>query len=236
MPIYCISRGPSELFAGKRFIFRDDPGLGLLNFTGQQLRLLMDFGDDPLLLFFQEQAVFEQSLERKFESRLCHELKPHFFRVGTAEDAGLADLLLKKPGLFFNGIVKFEQLHGGLCQFRRHIGTLLQKIHDLRMHADGKVIERVRPGCVSPDVHQVFEIGVGCDQLINPSCHFLMIGIGDFRPDAADALQQADGGKMPAVGKIPVQPQVTIGDAFDGIRDRLIEIIAFDQNGVEARD
>ena len=43
-------------------------------------------------------------------------------------------------------------------------------------------------------------------------------------------------GKCAAIGQRAAEPEMAVDDSLDGIGDRLVEIVAFDQHGVKARD
>ena len=64
----------------------------------------------------------------------------------------------------------------------------------------------------------------------------LTLGIDHVAADPADALDHVDGRKMPAIGKLAIQPKVTIRDSLHRIRNRLIEIVTLNQHRVEPGD
>ena len=98
---------------------------------------------------------------------------------------------------------------------------------------DGHVVFEVGAGDVGADVDEVFDLVVGGDEGEDAAGGADVVGVADVAADAGDGLGDVDGGVVAAIGQGAVEPDVAVGDAFDGVGDGLVEIVAFDKHRVE---
>ena len=60
---------------------------------------------------------------------------------------------------------------------------------------------------------------------------FLLLWAGEIARQPADTFKDVDGRIMILRGKLPAEHHVPVQDGADGIRDRIVHVIPFDQYG-----
>src|SRR2546421_1209095 len=143
------------------------------------------------------------------------------------------------PNGFFhllNPVSQLDQLLARLIQCRRRLGVLLQVLQYLRPGLHRGIKLAVDAGDVGADVHQVFDLLIGRKQRENSLGGAELLGRDDVVSHAADGLERIDGRIMAAIGEGAAEPEVAVGDSLDGVGDGLVEIVAFDEDGVKTGD
>ena len=131
---------------------------------------------------------------------------------------------------------QFSQLPDRLLKGQRRSGILLKKLHDSRTGLDGEIEFHVGAGDIGADVHKIFDVLIDGRQAKNPLDMTRLIRLDNVAAHAADALEHINGGIMTPIGQGAAQPDMTIHDAFYRVGDRLVEIIAFNQDCIKAGD
>ena len=132
--------------------------------------------------------------------------------------------------------VQLKQCFLCLFQIAGRGWLLLEKLDDAWPHLHGKIKVRIHARHIRADVHQIFDLTENRQQRQHPPRGRELILLTNIAAHAADALNYIDRGKMTTIRQGTIEPQVPIRDSFHRIGNRLVEIIALNQHGIETRD
>ena len=119
---------------------------------------------------------------------------------------------------------------------RRVFCALFQKYVDRIGSIDGRIDSRVGSAFVRPDVDKVFGFLECPHQVTNFECSISHFGIHQVRHQAADAAQNIDAWIVAARSQLAIEDDVSVENGTDGVGDRIVHVIAFNQDRVERRN
>ena len=92
------------------------------------------------------------------------------------------------------------------------------------------------PGGVRADLEQVLGVAVRGEQLAQGGRVGALLGRGDGGRDAGDRLEDVDAREVAGGREAAGQHDVAVEDRAGGVADRLVHVVALDEDGVEAGD
>src|SRR6185312_3347287 len=122
-------------------------------------------------------------------------------------------------------------IHG--CVFG---GILLQELQQRATQADGRIELGIRAGGVSAEVDEVFRALICGECLPNLDGRLLLLGRGKARCEPAHGLKNVDGRIVAGSAEFSGKNNVAVEDGANCVADRLIEIVAFHEDGEKSSD